>query len=564
MKTVHFRVQRYLISLLFTLMAPAMVFSMGLEANGLELFNKESKEKDTKAVIAQQEEEKKKAYYPLDCFSSDVFRLMTEFIPLEDKIPQRLFPLPGTKFYVLFPDRQSYTGTEFNCKTKCISEYSEYVVGKQKILHIYDATGNVLQMLEHENTIKFAKFSEDGTRILTISMLDLHDTVHVWDVETGKQLYSFSNNTLTKANFNPTNNNQIVISCSDDVIRICDVTRQQIIGTLEHNLKYNIGILSVAFHPHGNYIATSTWNHTLILWDINTKTVIHTFKSGAAHYSVNIVAFSADGSRLIAATYDSIASAHGSIHVWNTTTFALEYSMELNREIYSMALNANGSLALVGLDHGTAWVLDLNSKTNKIIYELHYPDVHNKNYKKINSVSFDGDDRVITSDFEGLIIAWDLKPFKKLAQGKITQEQYKLLNLLAQHDTYCTNTLMPRIQRTIDCYKIFDRRSFSLSIKNQLAALKIRWNAEIDSIRCYALYPLDLSILARKHNIPVKELRKALDSFDPEVKQYIIKKYNIKTDWFYWCTRPAVLYSAASGAVVAGLGTYLGWKLFKR
>lgn len=173
---------------------------------------------------------------------------------------------------------------------------------------------------------------------------------------------------------------------------------------------------------------------------------------------------------------------------------------------------------------------------------------------------------------------------EKLVKSKITQEQYKLLHLLAKQDKYAHKDAfsMGRFAYRLTVIANYnaswgDGMSFMfmhdrpLWLRMHYANIRAIINKEHRKpenkndlhTAFYTLYPLDLSILARKHNIPVKELRKALDSFDPEIKAHIIKTYNIKTDWFYWSTRPALLYSAA-GIAVAGLGVYLGWKLFKR
>jgi WD40 repeat protein len=113
----------------------------------------------------------------------------------------------------------------------------------------------VFPQLGHSDWVSSVAFSPDGKRIVSGS--DDH-TVKLWDVETGKEIRSFSGH-------------------SSDVS-------------------------SVAFSPDGKRVLSGSFDKTVKLWDAETGREIRTFSGHS--YNVTFVAFNSDGKRILSGSSD--------------------------------------------------------------------------------------------------------------------------------------------------------------------------------------------------------------------------------------------------------------------
>lgn len=568
--------------LILALMAPVMVFPAALDQDPDLSPDREHQQKETKAAVAAQdnvpslfdlckqellkkgvpgstEQEKKENTATILNLSPNLrTNLGSLFVP-RLIFPSSIFPLEGKHISTLLHTQErEHDWVIINKKRDRI------MLRNGKTIYVYDPRNPIvfaspLYTLNHSSQVFLVAFNQDGTRIITQDIDCSHrpvvDTLHVWDAHDGKPLYSFSNKGINDIAFNPSNKDHIIVAC-DDKAYICDIKEKCVVHTLQQPYKPTKAT-SVAYVPNSNLVATGFESH-IFLWDTNTGNLSSYFYSGHCGH-IKKLSSSANGSRLIISEERS-----GSVSIWNIHTQELvccirPYSYD--KHVVAIALNADGSLAITGHDHGEVCIWDAN--TGHLLYVLPHKDGAFDLSCYINSVSFDehNNDQIVVSTHSGVWI-WDLSSLKKLAQGDVTPEQSKLLKLLSdevekESHHYWLRTHYYQIRNT--CYEI---KWFLKAFAGVIFLGRPHLHDYSLQYPC-ALYPLDLSILARKHNIPVQDLRKALDSFDPEVKQYIIKKYNIQTDWFYWLTRPVVLKSAA-GVVLAGLTTYLGWKLFKK
>ena len=67
------------------------------------------------------------------------------------------------------------------------------------------------------------------------------------------------------------------------------------------------GVVSVAFHPNGRWLASGSDDDTVIIWDLQTKEIHRRLKHDD---DVNTVSFSKDGTRLAS------ADANGVVKIW--------------------------------------------------------------------------------------------------------------------------------------------------------------------------------------------------------------------------------------------------------
>jgi WD40 repeat protein len=114
-------------------------------------------------------------------------------------------------------------------------------------------------------------------------------TIQLWDVEEGhaKRLIGH-NEPVTDIAFHP-NGQRIASVGADKTLRIWDVEG----ATQVHQIN-NVDAC-VAYSPDGNYLAFG-WNDSVLLWDIEANTVVHTAEIGR---KTRHVAFSPDGGFLL-------------------------------------------------------------------------------------------------------------------------------------------------------------------------------------------------------------------------------------------------------------------------
>jgi len=114
-------------------------------------------------------------------------------------------------------------------------------------------------------------------------------------------------------------------------------------------------VTSIAFSPITQTLASSSYDHTVILWNANNHTQIHLFPEHSA--KVHSVAFSPDGRILAsgAGERDSAGNIVGSrIILWDMTDYhMLCEPIDLESEVNSIAFSPDGRLIASGEVNGT-------------------------------------------------------------------------------------------------------------------------------------------------------------------------------------------------------------------
>ncbi|MBE8986825.1 serine/threonine-protein kinase [Nostoc sp. LEGE 12450] len=172
-------------------------------------------------------------------------------------------------------------------------------------------------LLGHSHAVKSVAFSPDG-QILASGSWD--KTIKLWDINTGTEICTITGHQLqvNSVAFSP--QGQLLASASyDRTIRLWQIEGSQ--REIQNRPCYSLlstlsghawAVLTVAFSPDGQILATGSDDNTIKLWEVNTGQLICTLVGHS--WSVVAVAFTADGETLLSASCDK------TVKLWRVST----------------------------------------------------------------------------------------------------------------------------------------------------------------------------------------------------------------------------------------------------
>ena len=255
----------------------------------------------------------------------------------------------------------------------------------------------------HSGAVTSVAFSPDGQTLVSGSE---DKTIILWDIKTGQPIHTLNEHSgkVRSVAFSP--DGQTLASGSDDgTIILWDVKTGEPVGKLRIEYTHPVlqvklpsPVLSVAFSPDGNTLASGDYDKNVTLWDVKTGQPIN--KLSGHSDIVRTLAFSLDGKTLAS------GSADKTIILWNVETGQLRDQLRGHSDlINSLSFSLDGSTLASGSGDTTIILWDMNQL--QPISRLLSGYTHEG---PILSIAFSLDGKTLASgSYDKTIMLWDIE-----------------------------------------------------------------------------------------------------------------------------------------------------------
>lgn len=309
-----------------------------------------------------------------------------------------------------------------------------------------------VSFVEHSwlsNGVSIAGFSSDDKYLITLGQHD--DTVHVWKVETGKEVcHVFHPYGAWDADISP-NGKYVVSGGGDGMIRIWELETCE----ESYNLSHNAFVFDIDFSPDGRYIISRDSDGVTQIWTVSSgeevirmenhssdKAPIAIFTPDGAYLvdnaeevigdlnSLNIKRInisegdfevSSDGKYVLSGKCEmflpSYACGQTLVKVWNINTGKVEMSTSYVGEMYVFTFSPDSKYILFGGDDKNARIFEI--ETGKEVVRFSHEEI-------VYSAIFSPDgEYVLINDGVGVIRRWAIDTGLQVASA-IQQRTGKL------------------------------------------------------------------------------------------------------------------------------------------
>ena len=249
--------------------------------------------------------------------------------------------------------------------------------------------GNPVRLTGHTKPVSVARYSGDGTRIVTVGQ---DETIRRWDAQTGKQLSEVAANTGGPSTVLTVSKNGSLIGYttgSDRMLRVMDLFRKverQRIGLQASEVRWR------CVSADGRLAMSSGITNRTTFWDTSTGKYTR-IDNGHHNYCGQL---SHDGTA-------AILGGGFAWDIWNIQRKAkLASGTVTGGHVYAVASSESGEWLLTGLSDGTVWVWDVRAGKERIVLRGHE--------KAVRAVMLSPDGRyAISGDQLGTIILWRIR-----------------------------------------------------------------------------------------------------------------------------------------------------------
>jgi len=277
------------------------------------------------------------------------------------------------------------------------------------------------RLIGHTSIIRSIAFNSNGS-IMASGSED--KKIILWNMKTGQPIYMFSGhlNAVTSVAFSP--DGKILASgscgkkdennlCIQGEIILWDARTGQSIRKLNELTDI---VRSVAFSPDGKILASGSDDGMIILWDVKTGESVGRQQIVYTHHmfgfdedvssAVLSVAFSPDGNTLASGDYDN------NVTLWDVQTSELSHKLTMGRHsdiVRTLTFSPDGKTLASGSADKTIILWD--AETGKFLDQLNgHSDI-------INSLSFSPDSSTLASgSADTTIILWNMNQRQRLAR----------------------------------------------------------------------------------------------------------------------------------------------------
>lgn len=265
---------------------------------------------------------------------------------------------------------------------------------RHNTIQLWEVKTGALKTIENAGQIYALAFSPDGKQIASAGK-----AIRIWDVQRRAEIKTLTGDPdfFTAAAFSP-NGKQIVTGGWDKTVRVWEVES----GKILHSFQEESPINSVSFSPDGRYVVSAA-NQAKVakVWDVITGKAVR--KLGAHPDRLKAATFSPDGQ------YIASGSEDGEVKLWNASATKEKTLGGDSSSITTLALSPDGKL----LATGTNWELGTNRKgyaiklwhteTGGLIKTLEHSAY-------VTSVAFSPDKRyLVAASNGGGILLWGLE-----------------------------------------------------------------------------------------------------------------------------------------------------------